>query len=368
MPATETVDFKREFAELVRELRAVPSDASPQLYERVRALGEPEPRRAFRLPRPTRRAVLVLVPACVLAVVAAAVVRGVVVSSQAPHRESSGAVHGGAGVAAPSSKRHALTPGRSDKTVYGTLTSPGQNPLSLTQSGVPAPNLNRYQDYQASLRVRVKSFDSLGADTAKAMQITQSFGGYVASVQQSTTSGAPGEADLVLRVPVAHVQAAMIRLSTLGTVLDQNVSIIDLNAVVNAQRQRILQLKIQVARIMAALQQALSIDERLRLEFQLDQAKRNLANATGANRSTLRAAALSRIELALTTEKPAVAKHHRSFLGRSTHAAVSFLAGAGAITLAALIILSPLLVLAFLAWLGVRTYRRREERRLLAAS
>jgi hypothetical protein len=368
MPATETVDFEREFADLVRELRAVPSDAPSELYERVRGLGEPEPRRAFRLPRPTRRAVFVLVPACVLAVVAAAVVRGLVVSSQSPHRVSSAVVHGGAGVAAPNSSRRALTPAPDDKGIFGTVTTQPEDLLPRTRSSVPAPNSNRYQDYQASLRVRVKDFDSLGGDTAKAMQITQSFGGYVASVEQSTTSGAPGEADLVLRVPVAHVQAAMIRLSTLGTVLDQHVSITDLNVVVNAQRQRILQLKIQVARIVAALQQPLSIDERLRLEFQLDAARRNLADITGANRSTLRAAALSRIELALTTEKPALAKHHRSFLGRSTHAAISFLAGAGAVALAALIILSPLLVLAVLAWLGLRTYRRREERRLLAAS
>src|SRR5919108_1877885 len=353
-------------AELVHELRALPLDAPTALRERVRALGEPEPRRVFRFPRVTRRVVFVLVPACVLAVVAAAVVRGVVVSSQSPRRESASVVHGGnAGAVAPNAKQHALTPAPSDKTVYGALTAPGQNPLSLTQAGVPAPNRNRYQDYQASLRVRVKNFDSLGSDTAKAMQITQSFGGYVASVEQSTTSGAPGEADLLLRVPVSHVQAAMIRLSTLGTVLDQHVSITDLNAVVNAQRQRILQLQIQVARITAALQQPLSTDERLRLEFQLDAAKRNLANITGANRSTLRAAALSRIDLALTTEKPAAVKHHRSFVGRSTHAAISFLGGAGAIAIAALIILSPLLVVAVLAWLGVRTYRRREERRLL---
>jgi uncharacterized protein DUF4349 len=368
MPATETFDFEREFAEIVRELRAVPSEAPQELRERVRELGEPESRRAFQFPRVTRRAVLILVPACVLALVAAAVVRGLVVSAHTPQRESLAVQHGSSGAVGPASKHHAATPAPAQKNVFGALTAPQDNALTLAPSIVPAPNANRYQDYQASLRVRVKDFDSLGSDSAKAMQITQSLGGYVASVEQSTTSGAPGEADLVLRVPVSHVQAAMIRLSNLGTVLDQHVSITDLNAVVNAQRQRILQLKIQIARITAALQQSLSTDERLRLEFQLDQAKRNLANVTGSNRSTLRAAALSRIELGLTTEKPAVTKHHRSFLGRSTHAAVSFLAGAGAIALAALIILSPLLVLAVLAWLGLRTYRRREERRLLAAS
>jgi Domain of unknown function (DUF4349) len=364
MPATETIDFEREFADLVRELRAVPSDAPRELRERVRALGEPEPRRAFRFPRITRRTVFVLVPACVLAVVAAAVVRGLVASSGSQHPI---AALGHASASQPARARPARLPHRA---VFGAPTLQKQAPLdnAFTQGAVPAPNPNRYQDYQGFLRLRVNDFDSLGSNTAKAMQITQSFGGYVASVEQSTTSGAPGEADLVLRVPVAHVQAAMIKLSQLGTVLDQHVSITDLNALVNAQRQRILQLKIQIARITAALQQSLSTEERLRLEFQLGDAKRNLASLTGANRSTLRAATMSRIELALTTEKAAIVKHHRSFLGRSTHAAIVFLAGAGAIALAALIVLSPLLVLAVLAWLGVRTYRRREERRLLAAS
>lgn len=346
MPATETIDFEREFAELVRELRALPSEAPPQLRERVRALGEPEPRRAFRFPRVSRRAVLVLAPACVLAVVAAAVVRGVTTSL------GSKPVHGAA-------QAHQVATDRFGKVPAAPAFVPGS---------APAPNPNRYQDYEGSLRVRVKDFDSLGRDTAKAMQITQSFGGYVASVEQSTTSGAPGEADLVLRVPVARVQAAMIQFSQLGTVLDQYVSITDLNAVVNAQRQRILELKIQIARITAALKQSVSPEERLRLEFQLDQAKRNLGNVTGANRSTLGEAAMSRIQLELTTEKAAVAKHHRSFLGRSTHAAFDFLAGAGAVALATLIVLSPLVVLAVLVWLGRRTYRRREESRLLAAS
>src|SRR5438105_11464039 len=81
MPASDTVDFEREFAELVRELRSVPSEAPAELRERVRALGEPEPRRTFRLPRVSRRMVLVIVPACVVAVVGAAVVHGIVTSS-----------------------------------------------------------------------------------------------------------------------------------------------------------------------------------------------------------------------------------------------------------------------------------------------
>ena len=193
------------------------------------------------------------------------------------------------------------------------------------------------------------------------MRITQQLGGYVASLSQSSTAGQPGESVLVLRVPVARVTDAMVRLSALGTVLEQHVSIVDLENAVQQQRQKIRALRLQIARITAALQQpGLSVDERLRLQFQLDDARRQLANVTGQNKATLREAALSRIQFYLTTQKPVTpAKKHSSGF---------FLAGAGAVAVAALIILSPLLVLAVLIWLGVRTYRRREAQRLLGTA
>src|SRR2546421_5075974 len=90
MPACETGDFEREFEEVVRGLRALPSDAPAAVRERVRALGEPAPRRVF--PQLTwRRAVVVLVPTCIVAVVGAAAVRGIVSSSGKTNHSSAGA-------------------------------------------------------------------------------------------------------------------------------------------------------------------------------------------------------------------------------------------------------------------------------------
>ena len=367
MPASETVDFEREFEELVRELRGLPSDAPAAARERVRALGEPAPRRIF--PQPTRRrAVVVLVPACVAAVVGAAAIHGIVSSSGTTNRSSAGATQ-------TTPQRELLPPtggGGADTTakkrapVFGQALTNGVHATTL-----PTPNPARHQDYQADLRVRVKDLDTLGDRTARAMQITQQLGGYVASLSQSSTAGQPGEADLVLRVPVARVTDAMVRLSALGTVLDQHVSIVDLENAVQQQRQRIRALRLQIVRITAALQQGgLSADERLRLQFQLDDARRNLSNATGQNKATLREAALSRIAFYLTTQKPIAPakKHHSGFFHRTVSSAVDFLAGAGAVAVAALIIVSPLLVLAALIFFGVRAYRRREAQRLLGAA
>jgi hypothetical protein len=232
---------------------------------------------------------------------------------------------------------------------------------------LPAPSPTRHQDYQADLRVRVKDYDALGRETAAAMRITTGLGGFVASVQQSSTKGTPGEADLVLRIPVANVEKAMVQLSALGTVVDQHVSIVDLEQTVRLQRDRMRALRVRIAKISAALQQSLPADVRLRLQFQLDDARRALARETGTQKATLREAALSRIALTLTTEQAITATtHHHGRFGSAVANAGHFLAAAGAIALLVLIVVSPLLLLALLWWYGARAWRRREERRLLA--
>ena len=80
MPATD-VDFEREFEELVRDLRALPTAAPAGVREHVRALGEPARPRTLHdllLMLSWRRSLLVLAPVCVLALVSAAVIHGVV--------------------------------------------------------------------------------------------------------------------------------------------------------------------------------------------------------------------------------------------------------------------------------------------------
>src|SRR6476646_1100234 len=163
-----------EYAELVRDLRALPTAAPETLRERVRALGEPMPRR--ELPHiPWRRAVLVLAPACVVALLGAAFVHGVL-NSSAP-------------------KLQALTHS-------GAVDSAKRAPQAGVAGGLlVSPNPDRHQDYEASMTLRVKDLDALTEQTNEAMRVVRTYGGYVASVQQSTSAGQPGEADLVLRIP-----------------------------------------------------------------------------------------------------------------------------------------------------------------------
>ncbi|MDQ2983415.1 MAG: DUF4349 domain-containing protein [Actinomycetota bacterium] len=362
MPATD-VDFEREFEELVRDLRALPTAAPEHVREHVRSLGEPaRPRTPYDLllGLSWRRSLLVLAPVCVLALVSAAVIHGVLNSggdskptAAAAQRLDTQVPHGAA-----SDGGTTTTP-----PVFG-LASPKELAPSL-----PTPVPGRYQDYEASLTLRVKDVDTLHDRTAEATRLARSYGGYVASVDESA-GGGTGRSDLVLRIPVARVEDAYFRLAQLGTVTEQHLSIRDLDQVVQAQQRRIVQLKVQIARIGETLKSSsLPADVRLRLELQRDAAKQELAQVTGSNKETLRDASLSRISLTLTARQgAAVEKGGMSRIERAARDAGSFLTGAGAVLLFVLIVLSPLIVLAVAALLGTRAYRRREERRLLSAA
>jgi hypothetical protein len=363
MPATD-VDFEREFEELVCDLRALPTAAPGGVRERVRALGEPTRPRTLHdlvLMLSWRRSLLVLAPVCVLGLVSAAVIHGVLNSGgNAKQTASSGQkldaqVHAGAVEGAG-----------------GTTTTPpvfGQATPQTLAPALPTPTPGRYQDYEASLTLRVKDVDTLHDRTAEATRLARSYGGYVAAVDESTNGG-NGQSDLVLRIPVARVEDAYFRLAQLGTVTEQHLSIRDLDQVVQTQRRRIVQLKVQIARIGETLKSpSLPADVRLRLELQRDAAKQELAQVTGSNKATLREASLSRISLTLTSQQAAAAKKGgMSRIERAARDAGSFLAGAGAVLLFVLIVLSPLIVLAVAAILGTRAYRRREQRRLLSAA
>src|SRR6267142_2174745 len=205
MPATD-VDFEREFEELVRDLRALPTSAPTVVRERVRTLGDPARPRTLHdllLMFSWRRSILVLAPVCVLGLVGAAVIHG------------AGAV------------------GTTPTPAFGALRGAPSAP------SLPTPTPGRYQDYEASLTLRVKDVDTLHDRTAEATRLARSYGGFVASVDESSNGG-NGRSDLVLRIPVNRVEDAYFRLAQLGTVTEQHLSIRDLDQVVQEQRRRIV--------------------------------------------------------------------------------------------------------------------------------
>ena len=196
-----------QLPDILRTARPV---APPQLRERVRLITapEPEPRRV----RPWRRGALVLVPVALGAAVAAGVVVGLRDRNAVPQP-----VTFGSGVA-----------------VAGAAHSAQQT----TRPTVLPPSTTRLQDYRASLTLQVRDANAVSEATKRAVRLAARLGGVVSRVDVST-SGTSGTAFIVLRVPEVKVTTALAQLGALGRILDQHVSVVDVQRRIDALRRQV---------------------------------------------------------------------------------------------------------------------------------
>jgi len=353
--------------EILLELRTLPG-APDALRERVRALPAPVARREWKLPRiEWRRTTLVLAPAAMALALGAAAVHGLFTGGEPSATrttvEAGRAEHGasGGGATWDATKwdpRRTFAPSQ-------TLESQTQRQRAAT---APPPSATRLNRYEAWLRVQVER-DSLGKAATQAMQIARGYGGYVASVDLNTP-GNRGRAALVLRVPVTKVQDAVLRLGRLGDVTAQHVRIQDLQRQFNAQERELIKLRAYIAGLERALKDpALPVDQRLRLQRQLAEAKRSLTLKTRAHNSTAREGRLATVSVGLFVPGAAAAKpDHPGRLERTLREAGGFLVAELAWLLYAIIVAAPIALLVALALFAARAVRRGSERRLLESA
>jgi hypothetical protein len=344
--AADPIDER--YDEIVRGLRTLPG-APAELRGRVLELAA-----VADTPRPRRRGLRI---ALALGLVVVAAVAAISLTSGGSRPGQQKLLAGEAATGGKAATR-AATPNR-------TVLAPTfhENPQAV---GLPVTR-GRLTEVHASLRLRVKSVDRLSKATARAMRITRSLGGFVQSVDYGTPSGGNGDAYLTVRIPVGNVQKAVTRFTALGSILSQHLSIRDLQNQANAEVLRILQLRELAAQLRAKLQGSLTPEERVAVQARLDAVRGLLRAKTGQHAGTLRQGRLSTFELELTTRKGAAATpSHPGRIGRAAKHAFSALSKTIAGLLYALIVLSPLLVLAAAVLWGARYRRRRVEQRLLA--
>jgi Domain of unknown function (DUF4349) len=359
-----TPEIDERFDDLVRELRTIPG-APDELRTRVRALGEGEPER----PRRPRVGRLVLVVACLalLAVAGVAAVYGLVTSGGSTTRERA-AVTASPGRALGSPTAKAAPPSFAPATTVelGLSDSTHSAPAGLAK--LP-PTAGRLQQYGATMRLRVKGVNGLSRTTARAMRITRSLGGFVASVDYGTPNRKSGESYLTVRIPNARVQQAVVQFSSLGVILSQQISIRDLQDQANQEAVQIIRLQREIDRLVAKLRGSLSPEERVQTQSQLDAARAALRARSEQHAGTLRRGRLATFRLELTTRKAAVVPvHHgkQGRIGRAASHAFGLLAKIVAGGIYTLIVLTPLLVIALLLLVASRLLRRRGAERLLA--
>jgi Domain of unknown function (DUF4349) len=335
-------------AAVLSELRSGALQAPERLRARVLA---PAPGRRSVALLPPRRLALVLAAAVLLVALGAAAVHGLLRS----------------GGSQPPVAQRELDHGLSlsgGKAVAGSAGAPAGAPTAPT--ALPG---SRLQHVDATLRVQVADTDALSDATRQATRIATSLGGWAQSVDYGTARGGGGSASLDLRIPVARVQTAVVRLSALGTLLSQQLDQQDLQQQLADESARIAQLRRRVAALAKAVADtSLPAAQRVLLRIRLAEARRSLAQSENARKGTLASGASADVALTLTTKpKAGAVVHHRGRAGRMLHSAVDFLAVEGMVAFYALVVLGPVALVAAVAWWLLRERRRREERRLLAA-
>ena len=225
----------------------------------------------------------------------------------------------------------------------------GEKALNDGPAIVPAASPARLQRYEATLRLRVKNVDSLSSATKRAMALARSLGGYVGEVQYSTHAGKRGDARVVLRVPVGTVQAALAKLTGLGTILQQQTGILDVTKRVDREARQIARLERELET--ATPQEAPAIRARL-------------GTLQAKHRRLLRSASLARIVVTLTTPaEQAAAPPGR--LHRTLDDATGVLVRELQFLLYALVVAGPLLLLGAAGVAAARAQRRRADTKLL---
>jgi uncharacterized protein DUF4349 len=350
-------------AELIRELQAARPVAGDALRARVEAIAaqEPQRRRSSFARISLRRMSTVALPATAAVALAAAGALGLARSGE---NGRVALAHGttversyatGAGTAQDQAARSALE---------------SQKVPSASAGAAPAvgPTVGRPQSYRAQLTLEVADTDALSEATQRALSIVRSLGGYAVSVSFDAPNETGGAA-LVLRVPTAKVQDAVVRLSQLGTIVGQQVQIDDLGEQVDQLEQRERSLREQIARLTARLQQqGLDNETRAALEARRSAARRELAEVRQAHAAVNREARLATISLALRTKADAGAAKPSSRIDRALGEAANVLAWEGIVLLYAVVVAGPFALLGSTLWVGTKVRRRREEDRLLAAS
>jgi Domain of unknown function (DUF4349) len=230
----------------------------------------------------------------------------------------------------------------------------------------PLPSATRAQDYSANIKLHVADHDQLSDAVQSAIRTTRQLGGYVTYVDYGTSGEKDGEATLAVRVPVGRVQAAVARFSQLGTILQQETEIVDLQGRIDRITRDIQSRRDRIAKLEAELKNpTLGEAERNRLEARIVQAKRGLANAQRARTGILRQSRFAKLDLAFTTEKREEPAPPPSDLEKTLDDAVGILAAELGVLLFILIAGAPFIALALLAWFGARAARRAAGQRVL---
>ena len=316
MSSPENPPIDEQFEGLVNELRAARPEAPERLRQRVAAIAA----RPAAPPRRRLRVTWVLAPA------AAALAAGAIA----------------VGVLSNGGDSPIATTFEAERAAKETLDSTG----IASANQAPVAPAERAQLYSADITLRVKD---LSETTQDALRRTRALGGYVRSVDYGEGDG-EGTARLVLRVPIARVQTAILRYSELGTILDQHVSVRDVQPRLDRRFKRIAELR----RVIPTLAGG-----------ELAAAQAELEALQTAQQRERRQASFATASLNLTTKDAQVVPTEPGRIRRALERAAGVLAAEAVAVVYAAVVAAPFVLLGGVLLIAVRAARRRSDRRLL---
>jgi Domain of unknown function (DUF4349) len=267
---------------------------------------------------------------------------------------------------------HGLVAATPDKAPETFQTGGGTGGSRLAPTGsvpltAPSPS-SRLQDYQAWMRLRVSGTRRLSQVTQRAISLTRGFGGYVTRSDVNLEGARRGTAEVDVHVPIARVQDAIARFSSLGVIVGQHVAVADLQAGYDSTERRSESLRHSLALIEVRLADPkVTPEQRLALLAQRERARHALVDANQAATELAARGAYARLDLSFATgAKVAPVVPQRP--GRLEHAARQAGGLLETVVIGAIFVLilaGPVLLVVVLVGLALRTRRRRGERALL---
>lgn len=165
-----------------------------------------------------------------------------------------------------------------------------------------------------------------------AARIAEKFGGSVSYRSERTaTDGAPGSAQLTLRIPSAKLNSALDELKKLGVPQETSINALDVTAEATDLDARITSLQTSVDRLLTLMAQATSTENLLAVESALSERQANLESLQAQKRNLDDMVQLSTVNLNLISERDTPVQEPDTFwsgLVTGWNSFIGFLSGA----------------------------------------
>jgi hypothetical protein len=351
-------------------------------------------------------------PLLVLAPVTLALVAAVAIGlshSPAPQQTAQGGANGlltDSGVpGAPVEAAPTLAPNA--KSSAGSAATKGFATPGVTTPGIGTQS-GRPQKFSATMILEVTDLSALSQATVKAMQVAQSLGGFAQSVNYSSSShprqtvtcpiiyadGTTANSDgtttkatfvppycpgpdgkraglalITVKVPTGKVLEALTRLSALGTITDQQITLEDLATQNSALATQAARYTDQIAQLRGQLASAKTATERTTLRSQLTDAENQLAALT--DQQTQNTADVRYATISMTVETPvlegtkAKGPVHHGRIHQRLVKAWDVIVWELLAAVYVLVVTLPILIVGVLGFFVYKTTRRRRDQRLL---